>query len=44
MRELRKAKGTRNYKVLVPLVDLKFLNARAAADAGSSNRRHEPTG
>jgi hypothetical protein len=28
------------YLLLVPLFDLKFLNARAATDAGTSNRRH----
>jgi pentapeptide MXKDX repeat protein len=26
--------------ILVPLIDLKFLNELAAGDAGTSNRRH----
>src|SRR5215510_7971628 len=38
--ELRKQKGTSKYMILVPLIDLKFLNERAASDAGTSNRRH----
>jgi hypothetical protein len=29
--------------ILVPLIDLKFLNELAAGDAGTSNRRHWPT-
>jgi hypothetical protein len=27
--------------ILVPLIDLKFLNELAAGDAGTSNRRHQ---
>jgi hypothetical protein len=27
--------------ILVPLLDLKFLNELAAGDAGTSNRRHQ---
>src|SRR5215468_9411849 len=33
-------KGHREYMVLVPLIDRKFLNAFAAGGAGTSNRRH----
>jgi hypothetical protein len=32
--------GTSKYLILVPLIDLKFLNEFAAGDAGTSNRRH----
>jgi hypothetical protein len=28
--------------ILVPLIDLKFLNELAAISAGTSNRRHKP--
>jgi hypothetical protein len=28
--------------ILVPLIDLTFLNELAACNAGTSNRRHEP--
>ena len=38
--ELRKAKGTSKLMFLVPLFDLRSLNARAATNAGTSNRRH----
>jgi hypothetical protein len=38
--ELRKAKGTSKPLMLVPLFDLKFPLGFAAADAGTSNRRH----
>jgi hypothetical protein len=38
--ELRKAKGTSKLMFLVPLFDLRSLNAFAATDAGTSNRRH----
>src|SRR6202011_5917033 len=38
--ELRKQRGTASDFILVPLVDLKFLNELAAGDAGTSNRRH----
>src|SRR5437899_7892513 len=36
--ELRKQRGTASYLILVPLIDLKFLNELAAGDAGTSNR------
>ena len=32
--------GTSKYMILVPLIDLTFLNEFAAGDAGTSNRRH----
>ena len=39
-RELRKQKGTSKETILVPLVDLKFLDDLAAGSIGTSNRRH----
>src|SRR6202035_798710 len=33
-------RGTSKYMILVPLIDLTFLNEVAAGDAGTSNRRH----
>src|SRR5262245_16649537 len=39
--ELRKQRGTSKYMILVPLIDLKFLNEFAAGGAGTSNRRHQ---
>jgi hypothetical protein len=35
-RERPKAKGTRKSIILVPLGDVKFLNAHSATDAGTS--------
>src|SRR5262249_61940693 len=38
--ELRKRTGTSKNLILVPLIDLKFLDEIAAGGAGTSNRRH----
>src|SRR5262245_61411384 len=38
--ELPKQRGTSKSTILVPLIDLKFLNEPAATAAGTSNRRH----
>src|SRR5882762_2967682 len=43
-RTLRSTRGTAEYLILVPLIDLKFLNELAAGDAGTSNRRHSARG